>query len=154
MGPGREALEAIHRTGLRRMGPPAAEGRPWGRLNLRGGPEATHPRGRRKKGRNIEQTWSGWRTRPWARAIERGAQRSWGRGVQARASKRVQTRMCRYARAHAHAQARVGQGRRERRVGGRHKPGAKAVVDKGRLVATDGVAEGVDAVRARTSGGE
>ena len=28
------------------MGPPvAAEGRHWGRLNLRGGPEATHPRG-------------------------------------------------------------------------------------------------------------
>ena len=33
------------------MGSPvAAEGRLWGRLNLRGGPEATHPRGRRMKG--------------------------------------------------------------------------------------------------------
>ena len=39
-------------------GPPAAEGRPWGRLNLRGGPEATHPQGRKRKGEG-ERQWSG-----------------------------------------------------------------------------------------------
>ena len=34
-------------------GPPAAEGRPWGRLNLRGGPEATHPQGRNQRGSKV-----------------------------------------------------------------------------------------------------
>ena len=128
-------------------GPPAAEGRPWGRLNLRGGPEATHPQGRKRKGEGERQCSGGGRS--WARTIERGAQGREGR-PSTRKHARAQTRMCRYTRAHAHAQARGGQGTRETGRW-RHRPGANAVVDKGAV--GHPVRVDVGAVRARAAGG-
>ena len=128
-------------------GPPAAEGWPWGRLNLRGGPEATHPQGRKRKGEGERQCSGGGRS--WARTIERGAQGRNGR-PSTRKHARAQTRMCRYTRAHAHAQARGGQGTRDTGRW-RHRPGANAVVDKGAV--GHPVRVDVGAVRARAAGG-
>ena len=88
-------------------GPPAAEGRPWGRLNLRGGPEATHPQGRKRKGEG-ERQWSG------GGQIMGENDRAWCSREKGRPSTRkharAQTRMCSDTRAHAHGQARGGAG--------------------------------------------
>ena len=95
-------------------GPPAAEGRPWGRLNLRGGPEATHPQGRKRKGEGERQCSGGGRS--WARTIERGAQGGKGAPKHAQTCARADTHVQRHPRARARASPRGAGGKRDGQV--------------------------------------
>ena len=126
-GPGRPKGGTGGHPQDRRMGPPAAEGRPWGCLDLRGGPEATHPRGRRREGRRgetmvrVEDKIVGESDRAWS-SKELGA-RCPSTREQARADTHVQVR----PRAHARASPRGAGDERGGQGGGTNAVAADGV---------------------------